>query len=183
MVEALPQKEGGSGFESRFPPQFYVSTALFSSCRTWRYSLIRAWDAEKPFCNFVGLNPSTADEVKNDPTVTRCIKYAHAWGFGGLIMTNIFAFRSTDPRRLKEVADPVGPENNTNLVQSALLSGLTVAAWGVHGRILDRHHQVLGLFKQASISVHCLGATKEGYPRHPLYLSRELRPERYETGD
>ena len=88
------------------------SSAVFSECRRYRYVLRRIWDREKSPAMFVGLNPSTADEVRNDPTVTRCIGYAQRWGAGGLIMTNIFAFRSTDPNGLLAIEDPVGPLNN-----------------------------------------------------------------------
>jgi hypothetical protein len=88
------------------------SSAVFSTCRRYRYVLRRIWDRSTPPAMFVGLNPSTADEVKDDPTVRRCIGYAKRWGFGGLIMTNIFAFRSTDPNALVELDDPVGPRND-----------------------------------------------------------------------
>ena len=86
------------------------STAEFSPCRTYRYALWRWWDRSRPYAMFIGLNPSTADEVNNDPTVSRCIGYSRRWGYGGLCMTNIFAYRSTDPARMKAHSAPIGGE-------------------------------------------------------------------------
>jgi hypothetical protein len=121
----------------------------------------------------VGLNPSTADEMKSDPTVTRCVNYTRAWGFGGLIMMNAFAVRGTDPAVLKQVRDPVGPENNFWLHRMAQEARLILGAWGNHGLWLDRQKQVLELIPQ---EIYCLGVTKAGAPRHPLYPRREAEP-------
>ncbi|MCA9298685.1 MAG: DUF1643 domain-containing protein, partial [Phycisphaerales bacterium] len=88
-----------------------IGDARFSACRTYRWTLSRTWD-DGPTLQVVGLNPSTADEVHNDPTVTQCIRYAQRWGYGRLLMTNAYGLRSTDPRGLREVADPVGPRND-----------------------------------------------------------------------
>jgi hypothetical protein len=122
----------------------------------------------------VGLNPSTADEVKNDPTVTRCINYARAWGFGGLVMMNAFAIRGTDPGVLREVPDPVGPENDFWLSRMAEGARLILVAWGNYGLWADRQARVLSLIER---EVYCLGVTKAGAPRHPLYLKADTRPQ------
>lgn len=152
------------------------SGAIFSPCRTWRYVLWREWDPERAKVMFIGLNPSTADEVKNDPTVTRCINYAKAWGYGGIYMMNIFAFRATDPRDMKAAPDPVGPENNHFLWKTAAKAGLPlIAAWGTHGTFQNREHQVLELLKR-EFPIYCLGKTKDGHPKHPLYLKKDLNP-------
>jgi hypothetical protein len=121
----------------------------------------------------VGLNPSTADEVRNDPTVARCVNYARRWGLGGLIMMNAFAVRGTNPRVLREVPDPVGPDNDFWLSRMAREASLIVAAWGNHGLWLERQTKVLSLIDR---EVYCLGVTKQGAPRHPLYLRKDAEP-------
>ena len=148
------------------------STAKFSPCRTYRYTLHRIWNEALPPAMFIGLNPSTADEVKNDPTVRRCINFAIAWGYGGLIMTNIFALRSTDPNGLTRIGDPVGPRNDYWLKRSHAQAGVVVAAWGIWGQLQGRGAHVRALLPK----LQCLGTTKGGDPRHPLYLRGDLRP-------
>lgn len=150
-----------------------LGAADFSPCRTWRYTLWRRWDDSKSFAQFIGLNPSTADETQDDPTVRRCINFAKAWGFGGMCMTNLFGFRATDPRDMKRVADPVGPENDRWLREIAGSAGVVVAAWGCHGTHLSRDRKVLAFLPQVSI----LALTKDGHPKHPLYLPGDLRPQ------
>lgn len=121
---------------------------------------------------FIGLNPSTADEINNDPTVTRCIKYAHRWGYGGLVMTNIFAYRATEPTDMKRMSDPIGPDNNVWLTRIADEAGIIVAAWGNHGQHMNRSAWV----KAHIPSLHCLKQNASGEPAHPLYLRADLEP-------
>lgn len=147
----------------------------FSPCRTYRYTLWRVWDAALPYCQFVGLNPSTADETKNDPTVRRCIAFAKDWGYGALCMTNAFAYRATDPRVMKQQADPIGPDNDHWLLEVARGAGIVVAAWGVHGAHRDRDRQIRTMLPR----LHCLGVTAKGQPKHPLYLPSDLQPVRF----
>lgn len=154
------------------------STARFSPCRAYRYTLHRIWDRSVPPAMFIGLNPSTADEVKNDPTVRRCINYARRWGFGGLIMTNIFALRSTDPNGLTRINDPVGPRTDYWLKKSTLEAGIVVAAWGIWGQLKERGEHVRRMLP----GLMCLGTTKAGDPRHPLYLRGDLKPRPYLPG-
>jgi len=123
---------------------------------------------------FIGLNPSTADEIQDDPTVRRCIGFAKRWGFGGLCMTNIFACRATDPIVMLAVPAPVGPENDKYLLECAQSAGLVVAAWGNDGTHLERDKQVLYLLKHQTL--FCLGETKLGQPRHPLYVNGKTAP-------
>jgi hypothetical protein len=130
------------------------------------------WDESKERIAFVGLNPSTADEVKNDPTVTRCINYAQRWGYGGMWMLNLFAYRATDPNIMKAQADPVGPENDRSILEVYSQARLSIACWGTHGAHRDRGRQVIAQLP----ALHCLGITKAGYPKHPLYLHRDLVP-------
>ncbi|MBI5422211.1 DUF1643 domain-containing protein [Candidatus Peregrinibacteria bacterium] len=148
--------------------------ATFSPDRKHRYTLWRIWDEKKPYAMFVGLNPSTADETQNDPTVTRCIGYAKKWGYGGLYMMNIFAFRSTDPKKLRLVRDPIGEKNDHWIKRIAREAGIVVAAWGNHGLFLDRSKAVLELIPHP----HCLKLNKNGEPCHPLYLASDLMPQR-----
>ena len=145
---------------------------IFSPDRKYRYTLGRAWEPEKPYAMFVGLNPSTADEVNNDPTVRRCINYAKDWGYGGLCMTNIFAFRATDPKVMKRQEDPVGEENDRYLVECGKRAGIIIAAWGTHGVHMGRGKAVAEMLGY----LYCLGVTKDGHPKHPLYLRKDLKP-------
>ena len=152
-------------------------TAEFSPCRKYRYTLWREWGGlfVSGTAMFIGLNPSTADETKDDPTVRRCIRYARDWGYAGMCMTNIFAFRATDPNVMKAAVDPVGPENDTALVNTACICDIVVAAWGVHGAHLRRHARVLELIP----GLRCLTITQGGFPGHPLYLPASLTPKPY----
>jgi len=149
------------------------SEAMFTLDRLHRYTLTRIW-SQKPLVQFIGLNPSTADEVQNDPTVTRCINFAHSWGFGGMVMTNLFAFRATKPKDLWKAADPVGPDNDFWLQHISSESEIVVGAWGTLGERLDRARQVIPLLPESKIRV--LGLTKNGQPKHPLYLKKSLKP-------
>jgi hypothetical protein len=119
------------------------------------------------------LNPSTADELRNDPTIERCQRRAEAWGFGGLRIANLFGFRATRPRDLKAAAAPVGPENDALLRDWAGASALTIAAWGAHGALLGRGPAVARWLGAAQ---H-LGLTRDGHPRHPLYVSYATAPQ------
>jgi hypothetical protein len=141
--------------------------ALFSPCRTWRYSLWRFWGVGERRVAFIGLNPSTADEQADDPTIRRCIDFAKRWGFDGLYMLNLFALRSTDPRGLDQVDDPVGPANDDAIAAVLAQVDLAVAAWGVHGWRHDRDQRFVA---QCQRELHCLGRTINGHPKHPLYL-------------
>lgn len=149
--------------------------AAFSPCRLWRYELWRTWKPGAPYCMFIGLNPSTADETLNDPTVTRCINFAKGWGMGALCMTNIFAWRDTEPADMKKAQDPVGPENNETLMRIARSAGIIICAWGVHGAHMDRQNKVLDMM-QGKAELWCLGKTKAGHPKHPLYLRSDTQP-------
>lgn len=146
-------------------------TTLFSPCRTYRYSLWRHWGGEG-YAMFIGLNPSTADEIQDDPTVRRCIGFAKDWGFGGLCMTNLFAFRATDPQDMKKAIDPIGPENDRALLDLAEHAGVIVAAWGTHGTFRGRDRTVIKLIPRLSY----LRLTKDQHPAHPLYLPKTLSP-------
>ncbi len=150
--------------------------ASFSKCRKYRYRLWRVWNREAGMVTWIGLNPSTADEEQDDPTIRRCIQFAKDWGYGGIWMTNLFAWRATDPAVMKRIAHPIGPENDLAIANCANQSAMTIAAWGIHGEHLGRDEQVLALIG----GVHCLGVTDKGLPRHPLYVRGDTRPVKYE---
>jgi hypothetical protein len=150
--------------------------AEFSDCRKYRYTLTRYWDETKPYCMFVCLNPSTADETKDDPTVRRCINYSKDWGFGGFIMVNLFAFRATDPKDMKAEYEPIGKHNDAWIKHMSYKAGIVVAAWGTHGVFLRRNEEVLELLKG---KLYYLELSKDLHPKHPLYLKKILKPKRW----
>lgn len=160
----------------RFTKGDAVSEAHYSDCERYRYGLSRVW-APGPRILFVMLNPSTATEVQNDPTVERCERRARALGFGAFAVANIFAFRATDPKVMRAAPDPVGPQNDSAIVEASGLAERIVCAWGNHGLHLDRGHQVAALLRQTGVPLCHLGLTGHGQPRHPLYVGYDRQPE------
>lgn len=157
-----------------------IRSASFSPDRTYRYSLTIRWSGGNGlYINFLMLNPSTADEVYNDPTVSRCIKRAQLWGYSGVTVTNIFAFRSTDPSRLYDVTDPIGPDNNTSIWMAALTCETVVCAWGQHGKLMKRGEEVLTALDKLGIQLYYLKLSNDGTPYHPLYLSYAVKPKEW----
>ena len=144
-------------------------SAVFSTCRKYRYSLTRLWNSEKGYVLFIGLNPSIADEIIDDPTLKRCINFAKDWGYGGLIMVNLFAYMSTDPKELKKTEIPIGKNNNKHILKNHQKSQLTVVAWGNDGQFLERDKEVLKIIDNPM----CLNINKSGQPAHPLYQKKD----------
>lgn len=171
---------------------FDQATATFSACRRYRYTLTRVWDPSVQKAAFIMVNPSTADAFQLDPTLRRCKAFAESWGFGGLVVLNIFALRSTDPRALYDHSDPVGPANDLVIASRWPVTeplqfgpdvpaiGLVIAAWGVHGVLNGRGAQVAEMLRARGVNLMCLGTTKDGHPRHPLYLPASAQPVPYE---
>lgn len=153
------------------------STAVYSDCERYRYSLTRIWDPAGRRALFVMLNPSTATEVQNDPTVERCERRARALGFGAFQVTNIFAWRDTDPRKMRAAADPVGPENDAAILAGVDWADQVIAAWGTHGAHRDRGPAVERLLRGAGQPLFHLGLSKAGHPKHPLYIAYTQQPE------
>ena len=153
-----------------------ASEAVYSDCLSYRYLLTRIWNPAGPKALFVMLNPSTATEVQNDPTVERCERRARTLGFGAFRVTNIFAWRDTDPKNMRAAADPVGPANDAAIVDSTQWADCIVAAWGTHGAYLDRGLKVERLLRATGHSLHVLGLTKHGHPQHPLYIGYDRQP-------
>lgn len=145
--------------------------AVFSPCRVFRYQLWRSFThkpCRKPLV-VIGLNPSTATETINDPTIRRCIGFAQSFGHDGLVMYNIFAIRMTDSSRLKHIDQIIGPDNDIYLQQLRKCKQPILAAWGVHGVLKEREADVR---KMLNGKLKCLGITQNGHPRHPLYLPK-----------
>ena len=140
--------------------------AIISECGQYRYMLSRSWDSARPSVTFVGLNPSTADASEDDPTIRRMISFAEREGAGGILVVNLFAFRSTDPSGLHEALDPIGKGNDDAIYNAMLHSSKVIYCWGINGRYMGRDVQVAKRHYKAL----CFGKTVNGYPKHPLYL-------------
>jgi hypothetical protein len=151
------------------------SGAKFSACRRWRYLLWRRWNESKPVANFLMLNPSTADEHRLDPSCTRARSYAERWGFGALVVTNLFGWRATDPQEMKAARDPVGRGNDAAILRAARASAIVVCAWGNHGAHLGRSQQVVSSLRAAAVNLSFLRMNSAGEPAHPLYLPGSLQ--------
>lgn len=169
------------GFEPGPAPT--MNRATFSPCERYRYTLTREGLGGSGTVVFIGLNPSVATADVNDPTVTRCMNFARAWGAGRYVMLNLFAWRDTDPRGLLKVEDPVGPENDAVLLAETSGAKHVVAAWGSHAFLRERLLSarvavVCGMLAKRGVELQCLGTAKDGQPRHPLYLPKDstLRP-------
>lgn len=148
----------------------------------YRYLLWRTWDAALPRLLWVMLNPSTADETKNDPTITRCIGFSRRWDYGGLEVVNLFALRTTDPSTLRHAAEPVGPENDCYIAEAAIRANGIVVAWGEHGGYMGRDRAVLELLgRTTDRQLYCLGTVRNGCPCHPLRLARSTTLRTYRT--
>lgn len=174
----LPAKKRGAEMTQLALIPDLQKSARFSPCRRYRYTLTRSW-ADGPTLNALALNPSTADESSNDPTVTRLERRAAMLGFGTLVVTNIFAFRSTDPRGLRHVDEPVGPENDAVIVEEATGANMTLCCWGSHGRFRRRGEAVRAMLGRADVELWALQVLDDGEPQHPLYLPYHLKPKRY----
>jgi len=151
--------------------------AVFSDCERYRYRLWRVWNPGKPKVCFVMLNPSTATHEILDPTVTRCQKRAQALGYGGMEVVNIFALRSTDPKALYEVTDPVGPENLREIDGAVGRCDIAICAWGSHGKLSDMGNFIRSILgRRHPDKAHYLKLNSDGSPTHPLYLPYSLQP-------
>jgi hypothetical protein len=152
--------------------------AVIDETGKYRYTLTRIWNASKPRVTFVMLNPSVADGYKDDPTVRRCIGFAQRWGYGSLEVVNMYAFRATSPSDLFLELHPVGEENDAYIRLAVQRSLCVIAAWGAQGNDPIQLRKTLSLISNA----FCLGRTKNGYPRHPLYVGYDVDPQLYCMG-
>lgn len=151
--------------------------AVFSGDGIYRYTLTRTWGQGTRRALWIMLNPSTATAFADDPTIRRCTRFTRAWGLDGLIVANLFALRATDPAELTRHPEPVGPANDAQITGALADAAVLVAAWGAHPMAATRAAAVAALVP-AGARMQCLGVTKDGWPRHPLYVkgSEQLRP-------
>lgn len=158
-------------------------TAHFSEGREYRYRLDRVWDAKNlRRLVVIGLNPSTADETNDDPTIRRCIGFAKRENCGGLIIVNLFALRATDPTAMEAHQSPVGDENDSIILTACASPRIVVAAWGCHGAHLRRGVEVRTFLRARGLHLHNLGLTKDGHPKHPLRLAASTPLTLWESG-
>lgn len=160
------------------------SMAVFSPCERYRYVLSRCWEGKVTEAVgrlpvFLMLNPSTADEMANDPTVERCQRRAKAMGYPGLIVLNLFAFRATSPKDMRAQHDPAGPRNDEMIETWTREAPLVICAWGNHGAHLGRSKQVKNLLREAGITLYYLEMNGTGEPKHPLYVGYEHQPKEW----
>jgi len=162
-----------------------VKKAVLSEDEQYRYLLERTWDESLPLLVWIMLNPSTADHTVDDPTILACMDFARRCGYGGIVVVNLFAYRSPHPKVMQAAEDPIGPENDSWLalvVENAQASkGAVVAAWGTGGSYRERDYQVAALVEARGLSLLCFGKTKDGHPKHPLArglhrIPRETKP-------
>lgn len=152
------------------------NVCYFSEDRKYRYSLVHRWEPtnQNNLAMWIGLNPSTADENQLDPTLRRIARFSKDWGYSGFVMTNLFAYRATDPRDMKAQADPIGDENDPNLFSWAMVCPVVVAAWGAHGSFKNRSGAIFDIIGKQNLV--CLGKNKDGSPKHPLYVAANTKP-------
>ncbi len=150
--------------------------AVISDDGKYRYFISRTWGSDRKVVTFIGLNPSTADAKQNDPTVLKCIRFAKSWDATKLLMVNLFAYRSSNPRDLWRVANPVGADNDGWILRAVEEADIVVAAWGNNGSYIGRANEVAKRFHG---QLRALRVTKQGMPGHPLYIPAETKLIRY----
>lgn len=158
--------------------------ATLSLCGRYRYTLRRRWASSPRYVLWIMLNPSAADATTNDATIRRCLRYSKEWGYGGLLVANLYALRTPYPGDLhRGGVDPVGPENDTHIARLALHAAITVCAWGQPGPDPGRRWAVLRLLRQAGghwPGLHYLTLNQNGEPGHPLRLPATLKPSKWD---
>lgn len=151
----------------------------------YRYWLRRTWDDALPVMVWIMLNPSTADHEVDDPTILACMDFARRNGCGGILVVNLFAFRSPHPKVMLAAEDPIGPDNDNFILEAVRGAvadgGMVIAAWGTNGSYLDRDYKVVSLLESHGLEVMCFGKTKDGHPKHPLArgthrIDRDTKP-------
>ena len=171
-----------------------TGSAIFSDCGKYRYLLRRGDRHAEKKCLFIMLNPSTADAERDDPTIRRCRSFAERWGYGELLVVNLFAYRATSPKELRSADDPVGPDNR-HWVERAVRAAsceydydreedvppFVVCAWGNHGSYMGQDQTMLGWLEAFGVEPSCLSTTKARQPGHPLYLPQRTLPMPYDA--
>ena len=150
---------------------------MISACGRYRYLLRRSWDFDRMRALFVMLNPSTADAEIDDPTIRSCARLCRSWGYGSFEVVNLFGWRATDPSELAKAASPVGPDNDSIAACAIARCDVAIAAWGAHSMAERRTDAMRRLIEHSRPAVFCLGSTKSGAPKHPLYIETGTVPE------
>lgn len=164
---------------------FIEKRALFSKCGVYRYDLVRNWDESKPLFLIIMLNPSTADDEKDDPTTTKCLRYARENGCGSYVAVNLFAYRSPYPKDMLKAKEPIGKDAQAHidgwlLKASVTLGSIVVTAWGNNGNYKSRDKHLMESIRHFGIKPLCFGVNKNGSPKHPTYLAHGLPLVAYE---
>lgn len=161
---------------------FLERDAVLSDCGKYRYLLRRSWDHKLPRALYIMLNPSTADAEVDDATIRSCFRLAKSWGYGSFEVVNLFAWRATNPAELEKAADPVGNPRNANIMQMALKRcDLTICAWGAHAMASERGPLAVSTIRGLKPMAYCLGTTKSGAPKHPLYIKTGTMPQVFQA--
>lgn len=159
---------------------FQKSVAHFSDCSKYRYMLTRIWDETLPTISYLLLNPSTADEMVNDPTIERCQRRAVTYGYGQMIIVNLFPFRMTDSTQLHTIENLLGDntEADSAIIQAVSISEMTVCGWGNHPLAQERARHIFNLLLSNGLSnkLHALDVNNNGSPKHPLYVGYNKHP-------
>lgn len=153
-------------------------SAQFDRTGRYRFSLHRRWETGQGLATFVMLNPSSADHQKNDPTISRCIQLSRHWGFSGLNVVNLFAYRTASPAHLRKIVRPIGKENDSHILANARSASRIILGWGNHGCWKERDQHVISLL--ADFDLWCIGITKSGQPKHPLYATANIELRKFE---
>lgn len=152
-------------------------SAVISDCGKYRHHLIRQISEDNPkFLLFIMLNPSTADAEIDDPTIRKCKGFCERLGYGKLVVVNLFDWRATDPNELKKVWEPVSKHNMNIIRASAIMADKVICAWGTKGNFMGQDKAVLKLLEDNNITPYALDITKDGHPKHPLYISYDKKP-------
>lgn len=159
--------------------KYLESDAVISDCKRYRYLLRRTWDHEKPRALFVMLNPSTADAEEDDATIRSLVRICTALKFGSFEVVNLFAWRATDPDDLAEVDDPIGDMNDAVIAAAIIRCDLHICAWGAFKFAQTRGEHLQTKIRATRPAMFCLGKTKSGAPKHPLYLKTDVELLRY----
>lgn len=150
------------------------SSACISECGNYRYWLLRQWNERRPSLTWIMHNPSTADQANDDPTIRRCISFAKMWNFGGIVVVNLFAYRATDPKKLLKALDPIGPVCDKSIRQWTR-NAMVICAWGIPC-LMPRNREVYAMLVNGNSAIFCLGLTRDGHPKHPLYIPKKQEP-------
>lgn len=161
------------------PNHYIENDAVISDCGKYRYLLRRTWDGKKPRALYVMLNPSTADAYKDDATIRSCVRLAVGLGYGSMEVVNLFAWRATNPDELGTVPDPIGPNNDASIERAIGRCDVAICAWGAYPVSSIRIADVTNAIRSQRPAVYCLGKTKAGFPKHPLYIKSGTPLETY----